>query len=149
MKSQAVADQRTPAVPFEIFRFLLFHGRGEAVQAAGQHTAHPRIHAGLSRRVRHQVHVKDRGDAGGKVFQHGKSAKMVNIVPGKLRLHGKHLFFQPYLQFHIIRKRTQKRHGRMGMGIFKARHQQIVPAVHFDIPVDFRIILARFQGRSP
>ena len=55
---------------------------------------------------------------------------------GQFGLHGKHLVGQPFLQRKIIGIGTQECHGRMGVGIFKSRHYQIMASI--DLPVPHR-----------
>ena len=138
VEAHLVADQRICFIPFPVFFFLLFQGRCEIVQAAGQDTAHACVHTGLCRLAWDQIHVKDSRDARGQILQDGQPGQMVDVLRGKLRLHRENLLLQPLLQRYVVRERTQKRHGRVGVGVFETGHQKIAFAVNLRVPGDYR-----------
>ena len=136
MKAQLITDQGILTVPVHIFLFHLGYGGGKIVQAADQHTAHPHVQAGPGRDIGPQIHIKDSRDAAGKIFQHRQTGHLINILVRQLLLQGKHFLLQPTLQRHIIRCGAQESHGRVGMGILKTGHQQILLTVHLIVPGD-------------
>ena len=61
---------------------------------------------------------------------------MKDRFPVQFCFYRKNPLIQPCLQRHIIRIGTKQCHAGMGMGIFKARHQQISLTVYLSVPYD-------------
>ena len=113
-------------------------GLAEIVDSTRQHRAESGIDGRLYNGIRRQIHVKVCRDAAGQIFQISELGQMINILLGQLGFHREHLFVEPVLQRQIIRIRTQERHRRVGVCVFKAGQNEIAADIALDIPMQVR-----------
>ena len=119
----------------DITRHLAGIAQTEGIEAEAQalHVIAQKADGGLRDAVAEKVHVEHHGDAAGEVFHNGELRQHIDVIRSKLCLLGKHLLGEPSLERQIVRKRTQKRHAAVRMGVFKARHEQVTVTVYLAI----------------
>ena len=143
MKSQLEGDERVITIVFLIPFADQRRGLAEIVDSTRQHRAESGVDRRLYNGIRCQIHVEVCRDAAGQIFQISELGQMINVLLGQLGFHREHLLVEPVLQRQIIRIRTQKRHRRVGVCVFKAGQDEIAADVALDIPMQVgRLFLA-------
>ena len=136
VKAQDIRLQGASVIQLPIH--LLHHGRrlAEIVDRSNLNAAHPHIVKGVCNGFRRQIHIKNRCNPAGQIFQHSQPGQLINILPAHFGFHRKNLMVQPFIQGQIIRVGAQERHSGMGVCVLEARHQQIALTVDLPVPFD-------------
>ena len=97
----------------------------EIIHIAAEHGAEARVDAGLHEGVIVKIHIEAGGYPACEVLHNGKTGHDIRPVGAELRLVRPDLFRKPSVKGHIVGKRAQEGHARMGVRVFKAGHEQI------------------------